>query len=243
MTRPFPLRPVRFAPLALAGLMALSGCGALVVGGTAATTALVATDRRTTGEQVEDKSIEMKIGNEMRKLVGDNGRVTTVSYAGRVLLLGDVPTEADRQRAEELARGVEKVKVVYNQLRVGDITPLSVRSNDTWLTTRVKTSLINTKDVPARTINVTTERGVVYLQGKVTEAEGQMAAKAAASVPGVNKVVKLFEIVAGERLVTDTAAPAANAGPSAPISDLNSGASPSSDPGAASGDVQTMPVQ
>src|SRR5690606_37642253 len=73
MTRPFALGPAWFAPLALASLMALSGCGALVVGGTAATTALVATDRRTAGEQVEDKAIEMKIGNEMRKLVGDNG--------------------------------------------------------------------------------------------------------------------------------------------------------------------------
>lgn len=243
MRRPLVLRPTLFAPLALAGLMALTGCGPLVVGGTAATTALVATDRRTAGEQVEDKAIELKIGNEMRQLVGDNGRVTVSSYAGHVLLIGDVPAQADKQRAEEIARGVEKVKVVYNQLRVGDITPLSVRTNDGWLTTRVKTNLINTKDVPARTINVTTERGVVYLQGKVTEAEGQMAAKAAASVPGVNKVVKLFEIVAGERLVTDPAAPAASTGTSAPVSDLDSSSGSASSPSTGSSDVQTMPVQ
>src|SRR5690606_13508819 len=179
-------------------LGALSGCAPLVVGGAAATTAVVATDRRTTGEQVQDQAIEMKVGAEMRKLVGEKGRVNAVSYAGQVVLLGDVPTEQDKQRAEELASKVEKVKRVYNQLRVGEITPISVRTNDSWLSTKVTTSLINTKDVPTRTIVVTTERGVVYLMGRLTEAESQRAGKAAAGVGGINKVVKLFEIVSEE---------------------------------------------
>jgi len=230
----------RFSQLLIAtcipaiSLGALSGCAPLVVGGAAATTAVVASDRRTAGEQVEDQTIEMKAGSEMRKLVGEKGRVNTVSYAGNVLLMGDVPTEQDKQRAQELVSKIEKVKQVYNQLRVGEITPLSVRTNDSWLSTKVTTTLINTKGVPTRTIIVATERGVVYLLGRVTPAESERAGKAAAGVAGINKVVKLFEIVSPESLATDeSAAPVQES--SAPASDTQ--------PDSGSADVQTMPVQ
>ncbi len=202
---------------ALACIMTLSGCGALVVGGTAATTAIVATDRRTAGEQVEDQAIELKTSAEMRRLFENTARVVPTSYAGVLLLTGDVPTEQAKQQAGEAAEKVEKVVRVVNELRVGPLTPLSVRTNDTWLTSKVKTALINTREVPSRTISVTTERGVVYLMGKVTDAEGQRAAKAAASVKGVNKVVKLFEIVAAETLIDplqNRAAPAQTTQPS-----------------------------
>ena len=188
---------------AMAGLTALSGCGALVVGGAAATTAIVATDRRTAGEQVEDQAIELKAAAEMRRLFETvpAARVNATSYAGLLLLTGDVPTEQAKQQAGDAAEKVEKVKRVVNQLRVGDTTPLSVRSNDTWLTSKIKTTLVNTREVPSRTINVTTERGIVYLLGKVTNDEGQRAATAVSAVKGVNKVVKLFEIVSPESLV------------------------------------------
>lgn len=220
------------AGLVIAATLALSGCGLLVVGGTAATTAVVATDRRTTGEQVEDQAIELKAAAEMRKLFpGDNARVNTTSYAGLVLLTGDVPTQADKQRAEDVARQVEKVKKVINELRVGEVTPMSVRTNDTWLTSKVKTTLINTKGVPTRTIVVTTERGVVYLLGRLTAQEGQMAGTAASGVGGINKVVKLFDIVSAASL---------NPGP-APIQD-GSASSPAPD-SVPAGDVETMPVQ
>lgn len=222
------------ACIPLVSLGALSGCAPLVVGGAAATTAVVATDRRTAGEQVEDQAIEMKVGAEMRKLVGEKGRVNTVSYAGQVLLIGDVPTEQDKQRAEELASKVEKVKRVYNQLRVGEITPMSVRTNDSWLSTKVTTTLINTKDVPTRTIVVTTERGIVYLLGRVTEAEAERAGKAASGVGGVNKVVKLFEIVSPESIRAD--------GTAAPVQESSTPA-PAMQPDTGSPDVQTMPVQ
>ncbi len=227
-------RPTALVAMALALLTLLSGCGALVVGGTAATTAIVVTDRRTAGQQVEDKAIEMKVSADMRNLFGETARTNIVSYAGRVLLLGDVPTEQDKQKAQEAASKVENVKEVYNEIRVGSITPLSVRTNDTWLTTKVTTELINTKDVPTRTIVITTERGVVYLMGKVTAAEGERAGKAAASVAGVNKVVKLFEIVSPESVISNQQAPA-------PIeSTASPGNTVSPD---MSSDVQTMPVQ
>lgn len=230
-------RTHRLALLAasLACVTALSGCGALVVGGTAATTAVVATDRRTVGQQVEDQAIEMKAASEMRRLFEDTARVNTTAYSGLLLLTGDVPTEQAKQQAGEAAQKVEKVSRVVNELRVGELTPLSVRSNDTWLTSKVKTALINTREVPSRTINVTTERGVVYMLGKLTEDESRRAAVAASSVKGVNKVVKLFQIVSPESLIdpldngsaTDAAPPEASTPPAT----------------APDSEVQTMPVQ
>ncbi len=225
----------------IAALGILSGCGVLVVGGTAATTAIVATDRRTAGEQVDDQTIELRVSNEMNQIFQDKGRVLGTAYAGRLLLVGDVPTEADRAQAESFARTVPKVTHVDNFIRVGDITPLSVRTNDTWLTSKVRAQLVRTEQVPSRTIKVTTERGVVYLMGKVTDAEGQRAATVAASVEGVNKVVKLFQIVtpasiaaeSGQTGSTETDRPAAD----------DAGQTPATDPSPAGQDVQTMPVK
>ena len=186
----------------LASVLYLSACAPLVVGGAAATTAVVATDRRTAGEQVDDKAIEVKTSAEVNQILADRpGRVNSASYAGQVLLLGDVPTAADSQHIEATVKKIDRVNQVINQLRIGPVTELSVRSNDSWITTKVTTALINTKDVPSRTISTTTERGVVYLQGRVTQAEGDKAAKAASTVSGVNKVVKLFDYISAEKVL------------------------------------------
>lgn len=196
---------------ALLALAQLSACVPLAIGGAATTTALVATDRRTAGEQVDDKSINIKVNMEASKILdGKPGRVDGSSYAGQVLLVGDVPSAEDSQRIATAVEKIDSVKEVINRLRVGAVTALSVRSNDGWITTKVTTALINTKDVPSRTISVTTERGVVYLQGLVTKEEGDLAARAASTVPGVNKVVKLFQYVSAERsLLPKNAAPSA----------------------------------
>lgn len=220
---------------ALAAASTLAGCGALVVGGVGATTAVVATDRRTVGEQVEDRNIILKMNAETRKRYDDRARVTTTTYASWVLLTGDVPTEQDKQQVGQIAESTEKVVKVINELRVGEVTPLSVRSNDTWLTSKVRTALLNTKGVPSRTIVVTTERGVVYLMGKVTDQEGQIAAKAAAGVNGVNQVVKVFEIVAAESLITDDRTEPA------PVTTPSSSATPAPEP--TEGGAQAIPVQ
>ncbi len=188
----------------------LAGCGAVIVGGAAATTAVVATDRRTTGEQIDDQTIELRVASEMEQAFGDKARILGTSYAGRLLIVGDVPTQADKQKAQEIASKITKVRHVDNFLRVGDITPLSVRTNDTWITSKVKSNLIATENVPSRTIKITTERGIVYLMGKVTDSESDRAAAVASSITGVNKVVKLFDIVSpteildGDTQVSDT---------------------------------------
>jgi osmotically-inducible protein OsmY len=227
-------RWVGLVSLALVALTTLSGCGALVVGG-AATGAVVATDRRSTGEQVDDQTIGLKIASDMNSLFGDKARVNTTSYAGQVLLTGDVPTDQAKQQAQSAASKVSKVKTVVNELRVGDITPLSVRTNDTWLTSKVKAELLNTKNVPSRTIVVTTERGVVYLQGKVTDTEGQMAATAASTISGVNKVVKLFQIVSAASLQQSTTP--------APIQNDATPAASTAAPAGTSGDTQALPIK
>ncbi|MGA0582367.1 MAG: BON domain-containing protein [Castellaniella sp.] len=237
---PVPARPLARLLIGLACLATLSGCGLFVVGGAAATSAAVATDRRTAGEQVDDQTIELRVSSEMNKAFGDKARILGTSYAGRLLLVGDVPSDADRQRAETIARDISKVRSVDNYIRVGDITPLSVRTNDTWLTSKVKSQLVATEHVPFRTIKVTTERGIVYLMGKVTDEEGRLAASVASSVSGVNKVVKLFTIVARESLLVEPGKQGA-----APVTDdsSSSGASTPSPAGDSGGGAQTMPVQ
>src|SRR5690606_6783429 len=137
--------------LSLAALSLLAGCAPLIVGGTAATTALLVTDRRTTAEQVEDKAIELKVGADVRREFGEaeNIRVLSHSYAGWVLPVGDVPNEETQQRIGQPASGVEKVPRVVNELRVGEVTPGSVRTNDTWASSKVRTPLSNAQEVPS----------------------------------------------------------------------------------------------
>jgi len=246
MTYNFPLtrwvhswfRPVRSLciALALAGCGLLSACAPLFVGGTAVTTAVVASDRRTAGEQLEDQVIEMKIASDVRNLFPGDVRINSTSYAGVVLLTGDVPTQADRQRAETAVSQVDKVQRVVNRLRVGPVTPFSVRSNDTWLTSKVRTTLIDTRDVPSSTIVVTTERGTVYLMGRVTREEAERAARAVANINGINQVVTLFDVVPRERI-----APQNGTTPTSPTPSSASAASGNVDDNV--NNVQTMPVQ
>lgn len=233
---PLARRLIQFS-LAVAGLGSLAGCGLLLVGGTAATTAVVATDRRTAGEQLDDQTIELRVGSEMNKAFGDAARVKGTAYAGRVLLTGDVPTEADRQRAQTLVQTIPKVHKIDNYIRVGDLTSLSVRTNDTWITSKVKSQLIQTKNIPSRTIALTTERGVVYLMGKVTDDEGQRAAIVASSVEGVNKVVKLFQIVSAASVAAEPDGAASTAFKPAPVTESSNTSTPS-DAG-----VQAIPIK
>lgn len=199
---PRSLRSLTQLSIAVLAVWQLSACAPLVVGGAAATTAVVATDRRTAGEQVDDKTIDIKANAEATQILGDKpGRVSASSYGGQVLLLGDVPTQEDSQKIAAAVKQIERVNDVINRLRVGPVTELGVRTNDSWITTKVTSTLINTKDVPSRTINVTTERGVVYLQGRVTHAEGDRAAQAAARVNGVTQVVTLFDYVSAEKVL------------------------------------------
>jgi osmotically-inducible protein OsmY len=185
--------------LAIASLSSLQGCIALVGAGAVAG-GLSLNDRRTGGSQLEDQSIELKAGPRIREAIGDNGHVSVTSYNRIALITGEVPTDADKAAAEKAVAGIEGVASVVNELEVGPNSTLSTRSSDTLITTRVKSALIDAKDVQASAIKVVTERGNVYLMGRVTEREAARASDIARAQASVLKVVRVFEILTEEQL-------------------------------------------
>jgi len=240
-------------PLLLAAVLAcavaLPGCVPLVLGGAAATTAVVATDRRTSGTQLEDQNIAFKAQNQISQKLGSTARINATAYSGRVLLTGDVPTEAAKAQATTIAQGVENAKAVVNQLTVGPIASLSIRSNDTWLSSKVHGALLNARYVPSNTITVTTDRGVVYLMGKVTKVEGDYAAATVSGISGVSKVVKLFDTISHDEAVrlsggannqVEPAKSDSATEPTSPQAPIENGATGSAETGAI---IQTMPIK
>ena len=172
---------------------ALSGCVPLVVGAAVGGTALVATDRRSVGAQTDDEAIELKIANHIGTGYGDRVHVNVTSYNGIVLLTGEVPDQAALTRVGILAKNTEKVRGVHNEMVVGPNSDLSARSNDTYITSKVKTRMIEANKFPPNVVKVVTERGVVYLMGIVSKQEGDAAAEVAATTAGVVRVVKFFQ--------------------------------------------------
>lgn len=195
-------RPARTlaAALAVAGaLTALPGCAPLIVGGAMVGGVLVATDRRTTGAQVEDQGIELKASNRVGELA-TLGHVNATSYNRMLLLTGEVPDETQRARVEESLGRIENVKSVINELAVAGNSSATSRANDVQLGLKVKASYVDAKDVAANAVKVVVERGNVYLMGRVTEREAARASDLASRVPGVVKVVRVFELISEEEL-------------------------------------------
>jgi len=185
-----------------AGLLmaALEGCTPLVVGGTAVATANVVHDRRTAGTIIEDQAIELKAYRAIHKdkELASQSHISVTSYNMNVLLTGETPTEALRQRAVEIVRRIPKVRRVYNELAVAGPSSLTSRSNDALITAKVKLALFKIKGLegfdPTR-VKVVTERGNVYLMGLLTHREADAVAEAARRVSGVQRVIKLFEYI------------------------------------------------
>ena len=205
----------------------LTGCIPVMIGG-AAVGASVFTDRRSSGTQLDDQTIAFKAQFQIGKKLGDSARVNAVSYDDRVLLTGDVPSQAAKDQATSIAQGVEKVKSVINQLDVGPAESLEGRSNDAWLSSKVRTALLSTKNVPSGAIVTTVNRGVVYMLGKVTQEEGEIAAQAAANVGGIVKVVKMFTYISRDEAIrlsgaATTSAPSGNSAPSSGPAPIENG--------------------
>lgn len=197
----------RLAGLCLAA-GALSACAPLLVGGAAIGTALVATDRRTTGTQLEDETIELKARNRIREAVGDRAHVNVTSYNRTVLLTGEAPNEADKAAIEAVVRPIDNVRNVMNEIAVHPIVSLAEMSNDALITSKVKASFVDARDIFANAYKVTTEHGVVYLMGRVTDREANRAVELARGVRGVRKVVKAFEIISEAELAEMRTVPA-----------------------------------
>jgi osmotically-inducible protein OsmY len=201
------------AVLALAATVAgtLSACAPLVIGGAAAVGAMMVVDRRTSGTQIEDESIELRAASRVREAVGDRGHVNVSSYNRQVLLTGEVPTEQAKQAAEQVASRVENVKGTVNELVVRPASSLADRSNDTLITGKVKATIVDDKHLSVAAFRVVTERGTVYLMGRVTQREADRVTQLVRNIPGVQRVVRIFEILSEEELrqLTGGSAPAA----------------------------------
>ena len=177
---------------------ALSACAPLILGG-AAVGAMVAVDRRTSGAQLEDEGIELRAASRLRDAV-PAGHINVNSYNRALLLTGEVPNEQARQQAEQLAGRIENVKGVVNELAVRGNSTLSERSSDTLITGKVKASLVDEKSLYVGAFKVVTERGIVYLMGRVTKGEADRATQITRGISGVQRVVRIFEILTEEEL-------------------------------------------
>lgn len=186
--------PSKFT-LSLLLVALLSGCAAAVVGTGIAVGAMVATDRRTSGAQLEDETIELKSSNAIKGALGDKAHVNITSYNRRVLLTGEASSTNDKVFIEKTVMKVENVQSIVNDIAIMPTSDLTRRSEDAVITGKIKASLLEMHGLQANVVKVVTERGVVYLLGKVTPAELENATKVARGVSGVLKVVRVAEVV------------------------------------------------
>lgn len=182
---------------AMVGILAgaLSACVPLVLGGAAAGGALVATDRRTSGAQLEDEGIELRANARIRGSVGESTHVNVTSYNRQALITGEAPDEKQKQLVEQIVKGVENVNSVVNELAIGPASSFSRRSNDALISGRIKASILDSKDLFLNAFKVFTENGTVYLMGRVTQREADRVTSLARATPGVAKVVRVFEVI------------------------------------------------
>jgi len=200
----------RFAALAIAlsGLLA-SGCVPLMIGG-AATGILVADDRRTAGTIVDDQNIELRLANELSTKFGKVANVNVTVYNRVALVTGEATTEAVRADIDQLVRAAKNVRHVQNEMQIAGPSSLTARSNDAFITGRVKARIVDNqargKDprVQANHVKVVTEAGVVYLMGLLTAAEADQAAEIARTTSGVSRVVRIFEAYKGPQPTSST---------------------------------------
>lgn len=199
--------------LAAAGLvMALGACAPIVLGGAMVGGGFVATDRRTSGAQLEDEGIELRANSRL----GDRGHFNVTSYNRQVLLTGEVSSEQAKVQAGEIVSKVENVRAVVNELAVAGTSSLSQRSSDALVTGRVKAVLVDARDISSNAFKIITERGIVYMMGRVTEREANRATELIRGVSGVQRVVRVLELISEEELKQTLPTPAPVAASSKP---------------------------
>lgn len=188
-------RPLAKISLGLLMLGSLQGCPLLIVGGAVGGT-MSASDRRTFGAQTEDASIELKGASRISTVFGDTVHVDVNSYNRKVLLTGEVKDEETKAKVETEIKNLENVVSVVNEIQVAMfLSSFSNKSNDALLSTKVRGKLVGTKDIYQASFKVVTESGVVYLMGRVSQREGDVAAASVSEVSGVKKVIKVFEYI------------------------------------------------
>lgn len=193
------MRPLATLALCGAVLLSLQGCVEMMVG-TAVISSLAVSDRRTIGAQTEDKTIVVRGETRIPGVVHGEGHVNVASFNRKVLLTGEVKDDAMKAAVEREIGAVDGVQSVVSELGIMPVTSFKSRSSDTLITGKVKASFVDARDLYANSIKVITERGAVYLMGRVTQREGKMAGDIASGVAGVMKVVKVFEYIEDDDL-------------------------------------------
>ncbi len=183
-------------PLIFCCSLLLSACGSLLA---SVQSNSIEDDpgERTMGQQIEDESIETKMMVNIRADDDrfDDAHLVIVSYNGYTLIAGQVANQALKEQATKVGRKVRGVRRIYNELEVASPSSGMTRTSDTWITTKVKSWLLGSSDTEGLRVKVVTENGVVYLMGLATREESERIAAAAANISGVQRVVRLFEIV------------------------------------------------
>lgn len=187
-------------------LGALTACFPLVMGG-AVVTGMVATDRRTTGTVVEDEGIELRAASRIRENLGERGHVNVTSYNRQVLLTGEVASAQDKQLVEQIVAGVDNVRHVVNELSILGNSTLTQRSSDSLVTGRVKAALVDARDLSSNAFKITTERGTVYVMGRVTAREAARATELISGTTGVQRVVRILETISEDELARMSSTP------------------------------------
>ena len=185
--------------IAVSGL--LSGCAPILVGGAAITSATVMTDRRSTGSIVNDEVLAKRVAYEIQQAIGyERHHISVTSYDGKVLLSGEVASEQEKMVAQSVASQSVDVASVLNELAVMDPSSVPTRISDSMLATKVRSTIIATKQISLNQMKVTVERGIVYLMGIVTAVEADTASRTAAEVSGVQQVVACFSVESEEQV-------------------------------------------
>ncbi|WP_109058988.1 division/outer membrane stress-associated lipid-binding lipoprotein [Aggregatibacter aphrophilus] len=187
--------PLKKLVLVLGSAMLLQGCVAAAIGGAAVAGATkVATDPRSMGTQLDDETLESRVNSAIKKdqQIKFEARISVTAYSGRVLLTGQVPNENLREVASSLAKGVQNVNDVYNEVRVGPKVDFAQISKDSWITSQIKSKMLVDSKVKTSDVKVVTENNEVFLMGNVTQDQGNAAAEIARNVAGVTKVIKVF---------------------------------------------------
>lgn len=185
--------------IAKAGLFALiltslQGCMTAAVVGGAAVATKVATDPRTVGRQIDDETLEEKVAYNLNKddQLKEEARINVVAYSGKVLLIGQAPNESSKEQAKNIAAGVEGVVMVYDEIRIGEKIGMLQATQDSWITTKIKSQLLINASVKSTEVKVITENGEAFLMGNLSSAQADAAAEVARNVNGVTKVVKVI---------------------------------------------------
>ena len=181
--------------LGATALPMLQGCLPVVAASAVSGGALATLDRRSLGTQTDDETVEWKASSRVGEKFSDNVHLNFTSYNRKVLVTGEVPSEEVKGEIERIVAGVPQVQGVYNELAVAPVTSFSTRSNDSYITTRVKSRFVDAGKFSAVHVKVVTEAGVVYLLGLVTQREADSAIQVARTTSDVKKVVNLLEII------------------------------------------------